>query len=107
MPHSPWTFMASIGSSTKGFSGPVSRPFRRLCQDGWLWNHQVLGYENQDDLRKKIYSIAFRIDEHDIKAVQGLPEYVDIRRPVILSAYAKKLYQVLKSEFVVGWRTAQ
>ena len=103
MPHSPLDVYAQYRFLDKGIFGTSFTAFRaRYARMGGYGNHQVQGYENQDDLRKKIYSIAFRIDEHDIKAVQGLPEYVDIRRPVILSAYAKKLYQVLKSEFVVG-----
>lgn len=103
MPHSPLDIYGQYRFLDKGIFGTSFTAFRaRYARMGGYGNHQVLGYENQDDLRKKIYSIAFRIDEHDIKAVQGLPEYVDIRRPVILSAYAKKLYQTLKSEFVVG-----
>lgn len=103
MPHSPLDIYGQYRFLDKGIFGTSFTAFRaRYARMGGYGNHQVMGYENQDDLRRKIYSIAFRIDEHDIKAVQGLPEYVDIRRPVILSAYAKKLYQALKTEFVVG-----
>jgi SNF2 family DNA or RNA helicase len=34
--------------------------------------------------------------------VQQLPEAVDVVRPVVLSAYARGLYNTLKKEFVVG-----
>ena len=100
MPHSPLDVYAQYRFLDKGIFGTSFTAFRaRYARMGGYGNHQVLGYENQDDLQKKFYSIAYRVKSED---VQSLPEAVDVVRPVILSAYAKKLYQVLKSEFVVG-----
>jgi len=100
MPHSPLDCYAQYRFLDKGIFGTSFTAFRaRYAKMGGFGNRQVLGYENQDELQKRFYSIAYRVKSED---VQSLPEAVDVVRPVILSAYAKKLYQVLKTEFVVG-----
>jgi hypothetical protein len=64
MPHSPLDVYGQYRFLDKGIFGTSFTAFRaRYARMGGFGNHQVLGYENQDDLRKKIYSIAFRIDE--------------------------------------------
>ena len=60
---------------------------------------RIEGMLNQDEFYQKFYSIAFRVESKD---VQDLPETLDIKRPVILSSYARSLYNTLKQEFVVG-----
>ncbi|QOJ33928.1 MAG: hypothetical protein HRU82_02720 [Nitrospira sp.] len=100
MPHSPLDVYAQYRFLDKGIFGTSFTAFRaRYAKMGGYGNHQVLGYENQDDLQKKFYSIAYRVTSVD---VQNLPEAVDVVRPVRLSAYAMRLYKTLKDEFVVG-----
>lgn len=100
MPHSPLDCYAQYRFLDKGIFGTSFTAFRsRYAKMGGYQNHQVLGYENQDDLNQKFYSIAYRVKSED---VQSLPEAVDVERPVILSKYAMGLYATLKKEFVVG-----
>lgn len=100
MPHSPLDVYAQYRFLDKGIFGTSFTAFRaRYAKMGGFQNHQVVGYENQDDLQKKFYSIAYRVKSED---VQSLPEAVDVVRPVVLSNYAKRLYKTLKDEFVVG-----
>ena len=100
MPHSPLDVYAQYRFLDKGIFGTSFTAFRaRYAKMGGFQNHQVVGYENKDDLQKKFYSIAYRVKSED---VQSLPEAVDVVRPVVLSNYAKRLYKTLKDEFVVG-----
>jgi len=58
---------------------------------------QVIGFQNQDELHKKFYSIAHRVKKAD---VLDLPEVVHERRIIHLSSHARRLYDELKSEFI-------
>lgn len=99
-PHSPLDGYGQYRFLDKGIFGTSFTAHRaRYARMGGYGNHQILGYENQDDLNKRFYSIAYRVKSED---VQSLPEVLDVVRPVILSTYAKGLYKTLKDEFVVG-----
>lgn len=100
LPHSPLDAYAQYRFLDKGIYGTSFVNFRaRYAVMGGFNGKQVLSYQNQDDFNQKFYSIAYRVKSED---VQSLPEAVDVVRPVVLSAYARKLYDTLKKEFVVG-----
>ena len=99
MPHSPLDAYAQYRFLDKGIYGTSFTNFRaKYAVIGGYLGKQVQGFQNQDELQKKFYSIAFRVMSDD---VHDLPETLDVTRPVILSAYAQKLYKTLKAEFVV------
>lgn len=100
LPHSPLDAYAQYRFLDKGIFGTSFVNFRaRYAVMGGFNGKQVLSYQNQDDFHEKFYSIAYRVKSED---VQSLPEAVDVVRPVVLSAYARKVYDTLKKEFVVG-----
>lgn len=100
LPHSPLDAYAQYRFLDKGIFGTSFVNFRaRYAVMGGFNGKQVLSYQSQDDFQQKFYSIAYRVKSED---VQSLPETVDVVRPVVLSAYARKVYDTLKKEFVVG-----
>ena len=100
LPHSPLDAYAQYRFLDKGIFGTSFVNFRaRYAVMGGFNGKQVLSYQNQEDFHEKFYSIAYRVKSED---VQSLPEAVDVVRPVVISAYARKVYDTLKKEFVVG-----
>jgi SNF2 family DNA or RNA helicase len=100
LPHSPLDAYAQYRFLDKGIFGTSFVNFRaRYAVMGGFNGKQVLSYQNQDEFHRKFYSLAYRVKSED---VQQLPEAIDVVRPVTLSSYARKLYDTLKKEFVVG-----
>jgi len=100
LPHSPLDAYAQYRFLDKGIYGTSFVNFRaRYAVMGGFNMKQVLSYQNQDDFNQKFYSIAYRVKSED---VQSLPEAIDVVRPVVLSSYARSLYDTLKKDFVVG-----
>jgi SNF2 family DNA or RNA helicase len=100
LPHSPLDAYAQYRFLDKGIFGTSFVNFRaRYAIMGGFSNRQVLGFQLQDDFQEKFYAIAYRVKSED---VQQLPEAIDVVRPVVLSAYARSLYETLKKDFVVG-----
>lgn len=98
MAHSPLDVYGQYRFLDKGIYGTSFVNFRaRYAVMGGFNGKQVLSYQNQDDLNKKFYSIAFRVLTED---VLDLPEKQDIVRYCKLSPYAQKLYNDLDKEFV-------
>lgn len=98
MPHSPLDIYAQYRFLDKGIFGTSFTNFRaRYALMGGYGNHQVQGFQNQDELHAKMYQIAFRVNAED---VQDLPEAIDIVRTCKLSASAMAIYRELDREFV-------
>lgn len=60
----------------------------------------VIGYQNQDELKRKFHSLAFHVRTED---VVDLPPELDVVRPVQLGAHARAVYEQLKKEFVADF----
>jgi len=100
LPHSPLDAYAQYRFLDKGIFGTSFVNFRaRYAVMGGFNGKQVLEYQQQEEFHEKFYSIGYRVKSED---VQQLPDAVDVVRPVVLSAYARSLYNTLKKEFVVG-----
>ena len=98
MPHSPLDIYAQYRFLDKGIFGTSFVNFRaRYAIMGGYGNHQVQGYQNEQELHGKMYQIAFRVKAED---VQDLPEAIDIVRTCKLSASARAIYRDLDREFV-------
>lgn len=98
MPHSPLDIYAQYRFLDKGIFGTSFVNFRaRYAVMGGYGNHQVQGYQNEQELHDKMYQIAMRVNAED---VQDLPEAIDIVRTCTLSASARAIYRELDREFV-------
>lgn len=105
LPHSPLCCYAQYRILDKGIFGTSFTLFKNRYavtqQLGANSNaRKVIGFQNQDELQRKMYSIAFRVKAED---VQDLPEIVDVVRTVTLSREARRVYEALKKEFVTDY----
>lgn len=58
---------------------------------------QVVGFQNQDELHAKFYSIAHRVEKAD---VLDLPEVIHERRTIELCPTAAQVYRQLEKDFI-------
>jgi len=108
-PHSPLDLYGQYRFLDKGIFGTSFTMFRAryavLQQIGAnIAAKKVIGFQNQDELQRKMYSIAFRVKAED---VQDLPEIVDVIRTVKLGREALRVYGQLKQEFVTDYGNGQ
>jgi SNF2 family DNA or RNA helicase len=109
LPHSPLDAYSQYRFLDKGIFGTSFTLFRNRYaitqQIGANINaKKVIGFQNQQELHDKMYSIAFRVKAED---VQDLPEIVDVVRTVQLSREARRVYEELKREFVTDFKNGQ
>lgn len=105
MPHSPLDIYAQyrfLDPSIFGTSFTMFKARYAITQQlGANVNaRKVIGFQNQAELHKKMYSIGFRVRSED---VQDLPEFVDVTRTFKLSAKARAAYRELKEHYVAEW----
>jgi len=98
MPHSPMDIYAQYRFLDPGIFGTSFVRFRnRYAIMGGYGGHEILEYQNMDELNAKFYSIAHRVSKND---VLDLPEVVHEMRSVELGPEAKRLYYELEHEFI-------
>lgn len=98
MPHSPLDVYAQYRFLDPGIFGTSFAAFRaRYAIMGGYGGHEVLGYQRQDELAEKMYSVGFRVMAND---VLDLPDPVWATRTTTLSPRAAKVYRELESELV-------
>lgn len=97
MPHSPLDIWAQMQSISPDLYGKSYTRFRLYyAQYGGFQNRQVIAWLNQDELARKLSSVAFQVS----KDVLDLPEYHHIERKCELSAKARIHYNELRDEFI-------
>ncbi len=99
MPHSPLDIYAQYRALDKDIYGTSFFRFksRYAVMGGWS-NTQVVGYQNQQELQEKLYSIAYRVEAAD---VLDLPPLLTVTRTCELGPKARKLYRTLERDFIV------
>lgn len=98
MPHSPLDVYAQFRFLDPGIYGSSFTVFRsRYARMGGYGNHQVLGYQNLDDLHDRFYSIADRVMKAD---VLDLPPFVHSERMIDLKPDTQRAYNELEDQFV-------
>lgn len=98
LPHSPLDIYGQYRFLDPSIFGTSFVRFRsRYAVMGGYEQKQVIGWVNQEELQRKMYSIAHRVRSDD---VQDLPETLDVVVPFELSAKGRKAYDQLDKEFV-------
>lgn len=98
MPHSPLDVYAEYRAIDKGIFGTSFTRFRaRYAVMGGYGNHQVTGYQHQDELRERMSRITFRVTSEE---VQQLPDTIDTVIPTPLGKTAHRHYTQLSADFV-------
>ena len=100
MPHSPLDIYGQMRFLDKGVFGTSFSLFRaRYAIMGGYGNHQVFGYQREEELRQKMYALTYRVKADE---VQNLPETLDIVKPCLLSPKGRALYDQLKRDFTIS-----
>ena len=98
MPHSPLDVYAQYRFLDPTIFGNNFTAFRsRYALMGGYQGKEVKGFQNEQELNEKFYSIALRVMKED---VLDLPDAVDVIIPVTLGALAQKVYNDLETDFV-------
>jgi SNF2 family DNA or RNA helicase len=97
MPHSPLDVYGQYRFLDPGIFGTSFARFKaRYAVFGGFHNKQVKGYQNQDELQKRFYSIAFRVEKRD---VLDLPPVTHNVRFCELGAATRKVYNEMEYTF--------
>ncbi len=89
MPHSPIDVFSQYRFLDPGVFGNNFYKFRnRYAVMGGYMSKQIVGYQNQDEMHDKIYSIAFRVT----KDILDLPEEQHVIRDFDLNGEAERYY---------------
>jgi SNF2 family DNA or RNA helicase len=97
MPHSPldvYGYFRFIDSKIFGWS--FNRFRQHFAVMGGYQNHQVVAYDNLDELNRKFYSVSFKCG----KDVLDLPPEVHITYTCQLSSEARKIYGSLERDLM-------
>ncbi len=96
MPHSPMDIYSQYKFLDSGIFGSSFVAFKnRYAVMGGFDKHEVIGWQNEEEMNRKFYSIAYKAD----KSVIELPEYMDIYRKAELTPKAMKVYRELEEIF--------
>lgn len=94
MPHSPLDIYAQFRAIDPRIYGNSHAAFKRqYAVMGGFQGHQVVDYQNIDDLHRRMYLATYRCRTED---VLDLPETMDITRTFELAAKTRKAYDQMK-----------
>jgi SNF2 family DNA or RNA helicase len=98
MPHDPSDVYAQYRFIDKGIFGTDIGRFRRryatMELDEAGYRHYYFTEENKEDLSRRMYSIAFRVED----TVLDLPEEIDIEEKFTLSSIGAKYYDAISNK---------
>jgi SNF2 family DNA or RNA helicase len=100
MPHSPADVFAQYRFLDPGIFGTKLTTFRnQFCVMGGYQGKNVVGYQNQDELQRRVGRIAYFCKASE---VLDLPEYQHVTRTFEMDTKALKAYQTLEQDFILG-----
>lgn len=98
MPHSPLDIYAQYRALDKRvFGTSVTRFKARYAVMGGFNGREIKGWQRQDELNQKFFSIAHRVQAED---VLDLPPLLEVTRSCALGSQARRLYHELERDFV-------
>lgn len=96
MPHSPLDVYAQYRFLDSGVFGTSFAAFRsRYAIMGGYGGHEVMGFQRQEELHEKMFSVAYRIADEELDAILGLEEPVHVNLTCELEPAARKVYEGL------------
>lgn len=97
MPHTPMDIFAQYRFLDTSIFGTNWTAFKHnYATWGGYGGYELTGYQNEDDLNRRVYSIAYRVG----KEVLDLPPFVHVERTFILEGKARQFYNELENDFV-------
>lgn len=105
MPNNPTDIYAQYRFLDPDIFGTSFQRFKmRYCIMGGFEDRQIMAFANQDELNKKMFSIAHRVKTED---VLKLPDFEDIYVDVQLSPKGEKLYQEFLEETILEFQNGE
>lgn len=99
MPHSPLDIYAQYRALDPGIFGTSFQQFKaKYAVMGGFQNYQVVGWRNEDDLKRRMDSIRYEVKAEDL----DLPPMTVTDVPVKLSEQARKHYRELENLFITN-----
>ncbi len=99
MPHSPRDIYAQARSICPEIFGTSKTSFElQYCIKGGFGNYQVLGYQNQDDFKRKLDQFMFQVSKEE---ALDLPEQINVALPFSLEGEIKDIYKKLNRDFYI------
>lgn len=96
MPHSPLDLYGQFRFLDRHIFGTSFTLFRdRYAVMGGFERRQVVGWKNEEDMNRRLYSITYRVGPE----VLDLPEAMHVERTFDLTQKARKVYRSLEDEF--------
>lgn len=101
MPHNPTDIYAQYRAVAPEIFGTNFAKFKnRYCILGGWMGKEVVGFQNQEELQRKIYSIAMRVTKEELDRDLGLPGHRHIYRQALMGREAATIYEDLAEKFV-------
>jgi SNF2 family DNA or RNA helicase len=98
MPHSPLDVYSQYRFLDPGVFGTSFARFRaEFAIMGGYGGYQILGWRNLEELTRRMYTIAYRVETRD---VLDLPPATHITRYATLGPQARKIYNKLEADFI-------
>jgi SNF2 family DNA or RNA helicase len=98
LPHSPLDAYSIYRFLDPAIFGTSFVKFRsHYARMGGYGNHQVMAFQNLEEMNQKMYSIAYRVEKGD---VLDLPEALHIERYCQMGAEASRMYQELTDQYL-------
>ncbi len=102
MPHSPLDIYAQYRALDPGIFGTSFQQFKaKYAVMGGYQNYQVVGWRNQEDLKRRMDAIRYEVKAEDL----DLPAMEVIDVPVSLGDQARQHYRELENLFVTNVRS--
>jgi SNF2 family DNA or RNA helicase len=105
MPHSPLDCFSQYRFLDPGIFGTNFHRFKmRYAVLGGYLDKQVVGFDNQDELHEKFYSIGFRVTKAE---ALDLPDEIYVRRESHMEKDAAAVYQSIRDDFYAKVETGE
>lgn len=105
MPHSPMDIYAQYRFLDPAIYGSSFNRFKnRYGIYGGYGGYELLGFQNQAEMNKKFYFIAYKCDSDE---VQDLPDKIDINRTADLSKAGMKKYKELERMYYTQFKEGE
>jgi SNF2 family DNA or RNA helicase len=99
MPHAPDDVWALCQfADRRVFDEPYSSFLLRYAIRGGYYGKEIKGWHNLDDLKRKLYSVSFRVEAKD--ALPDLPPEMDQHLYCNLDTEARRVYDSLQRDFI-------
>ena len=105
MPHSPRDIYAQFRALDTSVFGKSKNRFElKYCIKGGYQGHQIVGYQNQDEMKKNLDKLSIRVTKEE---ALDLPEQTHVQREFSLGSDCLEKYKSMESNFFAEVETGE